>query len=124
MAYANTTELADYLGVDEADLSPDAPRLLERASDLIDYITRNKIDVSIVSQEDAARKATCAQYEWWAETGDELGIISQLNSMSIGEFSFSGGSSQTIQNRISTIAPRVEQYLFLEGLLYGGVDLA
>ena len=123
MAYANTTELADYLGVDETDLSPDAPRLLERASDLIDYITKNKIDVSIISQEDAARKATCAQYEWWAETGDELGVISQLNSMSIGEFSFSGGSSQTNQNRISTIAPRVEQYLFLEGLLYGGVDL-
>ena len=122
MVYATTTELAEYLGTDESSLPEDAPRLLERASELIDYITRNNVDVSIIKHEEAARKATCAQYEWWAEVGDELGLMSQISSMSIAEFSFSnGGSSQ--QSKLKTVATRAEQYLYLAGLLYRGVGL-
>ena len=121
MAYATTTELAEYLGTDESSLPEDVTRLLARASELIDYITRNRVDVSIIKHEEAARKATCAQYEWWAEVGDELGLMSQISSMSIAEFSFSGGSSQ--QSELKTVAKRAEQYLNLEGLLYRGVGL-
>ena len=121
MVYATTTELAEYLGTDESSLPEDATRLLARASELIDYITRNRVDVSIIKQEEAARKATCAQYEWWAEVGDELGLMSQISSMSIAEFSFSGGSSQ--QSKLKTIAKRTKQYLYLAGLLYRGVGL-
>jgi hypothetical protein len=121
MAYATTTELAEYLGTDESSLPEDVPRLLERASELINYITGNRVDVSITEHEEAARKATCAQYEWWAEVGDELGLMSQISSMSIAEFSFSGGSSQ--QSKLKTVAKRAEQYLYLAGLLYRGVEL-
>ena len=121
MAYATTAELAEYLGTDESSLPEDATRLLERASELIDYITGNNVDVSITEHEEAARKATCAQYEWWAEVGDELGLMSQISSMSIAEFSFSGGSSQ--QSKLKTVATRAEQYLYLAGLLYRGVGL-
>ena len=121
MAYATTAELAEYLGTDESSLPEDVPRLLERASELIDYITRNNVDVSIIKHEEAARKAACAQYEWWAEIGDELGLMSQISSMSIAEFSFSGGSSQ--QSELKKVAKRAEQYLNLEGLLYRGVGL-
>jgi hypothetical protein len=95
--------------------------LLERASELINYITGNRVDVSITEHEKAARKAACAQYEWWAEVGDELGLMSQISSMSIAEFSFSGGSSQ--QSELKTVAKRAEQYLYLAGLLYRGVEL-
>ena len=121
MAYATTAELAEYLGTDESSLPEDVPRLLERASELINYITGNRVDVSITEHEEAARKATCAQYEWWAEVGDELGLMSQISSMSIAEFSFSGGSSQ--QSKLKTVAKRAEQYLYLAGLLYRGVGL-
>ena len=121
MAYATTAELAEYLGTDESSLPEDVPRLLERASELINYITGNRVDVSITEHEEAARKATCAQYEWWAEVGDELGLMSQISSMSIAEFSFSGGSSQ--QSKLKTVAKRAEQYLYLAGLLYRGVEL-
>jgi len=121
MVYATTTELAEYLGIDVSSLPKDATRLLERASELIDYITGNNVDVSITEHEEAAR-ATCAQYEWWAEVGDELGLMSQISSMSIAEFSFSnGGSSQ--QSKLKTVATRAEQYLYLAGLLYRGVGL-
>jgi len=119
MSYATTTELADYLGVEESELPDDADRLLDRASEVIDYITLDRIDESITEQADAAKKATMAQYEWWAEIGDELGYLSQINSISIGEFSLEGGASQ---KSIKQIAPRAVQSLFLAGLLYRGVN--
>ena len=123
MAYATTTELATYLFVDESDLPDDADRLLQRASELMDYITLNRIDTDNTAQATAAEKAVCAQYEWWAESGDELGLAGKVNSISLGEFSYSAGNESTNKTRVSTVAPRAMQYLFLEGLLYKGVSM-
>lgn len=122
MAYATLAELADYLGVQENDLPSDAERILDRASEVVDYITLGRIDESDTEQADAAKKATMAQYEWWSQIGDELGILQQVNQMSIGEFSF-GGAGSNSQAQISQISPRAEHYLFLAGLLYRGVDV-
>jgi hypothetical protein len=122
MSYATTQNLADYLYIDVADLPDDAERLLERASELMDYVTLDRIDESITAQAEAAKKAVCAQYEWWAETGDELNVIQMVNSISLGEFSYSTGG-QDEQSKIATVAPRAMEYLFLEGLLYRGVNI-
>jgi len=123
MAYASTTELADYLGVNEADLPDDASRLLERASDFIDYITLNRIDDTDADQAEAARKAVCAQVEYWQELGgDELMLMSKINEISIGEFSMTGGVANK-SSEFSELASRARQYLFREGLLNTGVEL-
>ena len=119
MAYATETQLATYLGVSEADLPDDAERLLNRASELIDYVTLNKIDSTDSDHTAAAQTAVCAQVEQWIELGDE-GII-ELQGISIGSFQaqFGAGANRTIP----TLADRAAQALFLEGLLYRGVKI-
>ena len=116
MSYATETELAEYLGLDETDLPDDAERLLDRASEMIDYYTLNRID-----EEDAevAKKATMAQVEQWLEMGDE-GIV-KLQGLTIGPFQaqFGAGDNRTIPE----LASRARRFLFLEGLLYRGVDV-
>jgi hypothetical protein len=39
--------------------------------------------------------AVCAQTQWWAETGDELGTAGQWGSVKIGSVALSGPSSST-----------------------------
>ena len=120
MAYATTTELADYLSVDEQDLPEDVENKLEKIAVVIDYHTLNKIDEDDADQSEAAKQATFYQYDWWVETGDEEGLMSQFDSLSIGEFSISGGRDGM---DIPELAPRAKQVLFLEGLLYRGVSM-
>lgn len=122
MAYATKDELATYLDVDKTEIEGDVDRLLDRASDLIDYHTLNRIDTDDTDQEEAAKNAVCAQFEYWSEIGDELGIMQQIGQMSIGEFSFGGAESDS-QANITRLAPRAKQYLMLEGLLYKGVSM-
>jgi len=120
MTYATTTELAEYLNVDEQDLPEDADKKLDKIAVLLDYHTLNKIDEDDADQAEAAKQATFYQYDWWAETGDESGLMSQFDSLSIGEFSISGGRDGM---NILELAPRAKQVLFLEGLLYRGVSM-
>jgi len=119
MAYATTTELADYLGVDEAGLPDDADRLLDRASEMIDYYTLNKIDTNKESHEEAAKKATCAQIEQWIEMGDE-GIV-KLQGISIASFQAQFGAGEN--RMLPELASRAKQALFKAGLLNRGVSL-
>jgi len=122
MAYATKSELADYLGVDTGDLPSDdeVERLLDRASELIDHFTLNRIDTEDSDHEEAARKAVCAQYEYWAELGDELGIMAKINSISIGSFSVSGGSEGA---KFDQLADRAKQSLDKVGLRFSGVEM-
>ena len=119
MTYATTTELADYLGVDEADLPDDADNTLDKIAVLLDYKTLNRIDDSDADQAEAAKQATFYQYDWFAEVG-ESGLINNIDSLSIGEFSISkGGTNKSVPQ----LAPRAKQVLFLEGLLNRGVHI-
>jgi hypothetical protein len=116
MAYATTTELADYLGVQEADLPDDVERLLERASDLIDYYTLGRIEAG-----ETASDATVRQYEWWSQF-DEFNTQQFFSEISIGPFSASN-RGQNAGGGPPELAPRARQVLFLAGLLYTGVDI-
>ena len=116
MAYATLTELADYLGVQEADLPDDAERLLERASDLIDYYTLDRIEAG-----ETASKATCMQYEWWSQF-DEFNTQQFFSEISIGPFSTSN-RDQNAGGGPPELAPRARQLLMLNGYLYRGVDV-
>ncbi len=119
MAYANVSELEEYTGQDAPD---DAERLLERASELIDYYTLNNIDEDDSDHMEAAQKAVCAQVEYWEELGDEHGIMVMLRQISIGSFSATAGQ-QDGQSQIPELAPRAQQALFMKGLLSRGVSM-
>ena len=116
MAYATITELADYLGVQEADLPDDAERLLERASEMIDYYTLNRIEAG-----ETASKATCMQYEWWSQF-DEFNTQQFFSEIEIGPFSASN-RGQNPDGGPPELALRARQVLFLGGYLYAGVDI-
>ena len=122
MAYATEQDLADYLGVDIQDLPADAERLLERASEDIDYYTLERIDAENAEHLDAAKKAVCAQVEMWIEVGEETDIRGALASFSIGRWSatYASGSNGGGPPKL---APRARRYLLVAGLLYRGVAM-
>lgn len=80
---------------------------------MIDEITLGNVNQSIPSNVLAAKKATCAQVEFWMNMGEEIDIIGSLDGFSLGSFS--------VSKAIRTISPRAQRFLFLEGLLYRGV---
>lgn len=126
MAYATTTQLQAYLG--GASLPADAQRLLDRASDLVDYLTLGRIDTTVTEQANAAKNATCAQVEYWMTMGEQTDISSSsTTSISIGTFQMSdSGSSSNQSTQLGSkhaMAPRARRILFLAGLAYSGVRM-
>lgn len=121
MAYATEQDLAAYMGISEADLPDDAERLLERASDEIDYWTLGRATPS-----EATRLAVCAQVEWWLQLretlGTELAGLDNLRSISLGKWSMTFGDDSGTGGGMRGLAPRARQYLLRAGLLFRGVD--
>jgi hypothetical protein len=123
MAYATTTQLQAYLGT--ASLPADAQRLLNRASDLVDFVTLGRIETTDTEQVLAAQNATCAQVEYWIEMGEDKDINGEsYDSISIGTFQMvnSGSSSYSLGNKHG-LAPRAGRFLFLAGMAYRGVRM-
>ena len=123
MAYATESDLAQYLGVSEADLPADAARLLERASELIDHLTLGRIDSENTEHTEAARKAACAQVEFWLAVDEENDIPGPIQGIIIGRMQIQYGAGS---NRIAAVyvAPRARRYLLDAGLLYRGVSVS
>lgn len=116
MIYATTTELADYLGVSVGSLPSNAAKLLERASELMDFVTLNRIESTDTEDVANAKKATCAQVEFWFQVNHESDIIgNSFNGMSMGNLSLNG--------KFNTLAPRARRFLQLGGLYYRGVTM-
>lgn len=120
MAYATTTELADYLGMDEEELPDDADRLLDRASEMIDYYTLDRIDEDDADHEKAAEKSVSAQVEYWMSTDEDVDISEMPGNFSIGSFSM-GTASES--EKLPELSSRAKRYLMLAGLMHAGVDL-
>lgn len=127
MSHATLAQLAAYLGTDEEDLPSDASRLLERASDLIDRITRGRYDADTAGAYVVAQvvKATCAQVEFWISAGEgsdiEGGVTSyRAGSVSVTRAEGSAGSDSSLGSRV---APRSRDALFMAGLLNAAVNV-
>lgn len=114
MAYATVTDYTTYAG---AAPSVDITVLLERASELIDYITLNKASFLLETDPKYQNlvKAVCSQVEFW------------LNSDEDREFNESVKSFEAASNRVEYVngsgylAPRAKRLLFLAGLLNRGI---
>jgi len=114
MAYATAIELATYLSVELVDLPEDAARLLERASEYMDEVTLEQIDTDNTNHVDAAKKATCAQVEFWLQVGEEHDIVGVTGEIS------AGSTKHTLPDRLSK---RARQYLRVAGLTYRKVGM-
>jgi hypothetical protein len=126
MAYATTTQLQAYLGT--ASLPADAQRLLNRASDLVDFVTLGRIETTDTEQMLAARNATCAQVEYWITMGEDTDISgASYESISIGTFQMTTSSSESSKTKSlgskHGLAPRAGRILFLAGMTYRGVRM-
>ena len=115
-SYASTADLASYLYVDESTLSSDVSRLLERASELVDYYTLGRIDTDNTNHISAAKKATCAQVEYWMNQGEDEDVKRAISGYTTGktQVQFADNGSH------SRLAPRARQVLLAAGLLYCG----
>lgn len=109
MAYATRDDYAAFVGKDPQELPTDIDRLLQRASELIDYVTLGRIDTSNNDCLANARDAVCAQVEYWESAGEDIDIQSSPEQVIIGSFEMIG--------RMPTLAPRARRILLLAGLL-------
>lgn len=128
MSYATLGQLAEYLEKAEGTLPPDAPRLLKRASELVQDHTvtafyrtdvdGNPSDARTIS---AFQNATCAQVEYWLEGDEEDDIAGPLQGMSAGSQQQQYGAGE---NRATPmyLAPRAARFLRLGGLLDSAVQ--
>lgn len=123
-AYAQLTDLADWLDTTVGALPTDAERLLLRASETIQHYTLNRIDTDVVAHVAAAKSATCAQVEYWIESGEDTDTGRTLKGYSVGRYSaqFADGGGQG--GNVSRLAPRARQILLQAGLLYCGASVS
>lgn len=135
MAYADYTFYTTvYLG--NVIPSADFNRLAQRSSDIIDIFTGNKIDNTVISDEETytkIKKANCALAEQIYYKEQNKNIIGGYNSSAIssikaGEETItfgvnkSGNSSYEIQkDEYKTALSTISLYLFDTGLLYMGI---
>lgn len=114
--HATTDDLTAWLPED-VTVPSDAARLLERASLVVDDAVTAPylVDTERVPTEtriaDALRDATCAQVEWWIETGDVLGL-DDFHSVSIGSVTLARSESKSRRR----LAPDAQLILANAGL--------
>lgn len=131
MAYATKS---DYTAFTTTAISDnDFTLISERASDIIDVITFNKvadkgIDFYPSSVQNKIKKATCSLCESIQISGGITSLAQSsdnLSNVSIGSFSYGKVPDSDTKNVYGvTIPPLVYMYLSNTGLLYcGGVDV-
>ena len=114
MPYATLDDLAAYLGVEVANLEPESERLLLRASEIIEYHTLGKSDNVGYLGSTELINGTCAQVEYWMNTGEALDIMGNPSSFSAGSFSMS--------TKLPELAPRTRRIIRTTGMLNRSVS--
>lgn len=112
--YATEDELADYLGIDDNELTDREVTLLDKASRFIDTKTRNPNGVDS-EDESVAKQAVMEQVEWWLQTGDELEQLQFMEDFDFGDFSADNAE-------LPNMSPKTKRTLVLNGLLNKSVD--
>lgn len=125
MAYLTYEE---YLGMGFAEMEEDEfDRLLKRASDVIDGVTRsfyrfNDMEKDVSWRREQFKKAVAAQIEYFHEMGaTNTHGLNEPTSVTIGRTTINtrNNAQKDVQNGL--ICPEVFLYLKDTGLLYAGV---
>lgn len=115
--YATKAELASFTGKSVDVLPANTDALLQKASDLITNCILVEIDMETHSE--ALRLATCAQAEYWMESGDQDENAGQIQSYTAGSVSVTYKDTGVKR----PICTRARGYLNKQGLLYRGIRL-
>lgn len=134
MPYIDATYYTDtYMG-EPASSTEELNKYIARASDLIDQVTSYRIpcvgfDNLSSFLQDLIKKATAAQVEYYvlnggsAELDAGFGASGDYNSVTVGAFSYSKGSSAGSTNRdIDRVSPATLDYLRYTGFIYQGIS--
>lgn len=120
IAYATEEELDGFLAAGVT--VTDGPRLLARATELLDGIVRTPYRLTDDGLPDdtvyaeALRDAVCAQVEFWLEVGEE----NDIDGLAGTDVSVSGYSGR----RPPRVAPRAARILGGAGLISPSIDTA
>ena len=104
----------------------DFPSLLSRAEEIVEEMTMHKLTplTFSVMPEDVQEKiknAVCAQIEYLdANGGSDMDTGREIQSASLGKFSYSAGGGAAGEAYQSLYAPRAQRLLAPTGLLYRG----
>lgn len=134
MPYIDQTYYSDvYYGKMPKDPS-DMPRLISRASDVIDNLTGGKAEkvMNLVDPVGAyseiqsnVKRAVCAQVEHYVINGgyDKMQKTTPVN-VRLGSFNYSENKNQRVDEELTKAYPdSVIQFLSQTGLLYNGVEI-
>jgi hypothetical protein len=117
--YALAADVVAWVGAGQTlPVTAEITRLIRDACIVIDEaligfvypsdVNLNPTDAATIQ---AFNDATCAQVEWWVETGDEFGDGTNIASYSIE------GASVTFRKAPPRLAPRAEEVLRVAGIL-------
>lgn len=107
----------------------DFPSLLDRAEELVEEMTMYRLTsvTFLAMPEDVqlrVKKAVCAQIEYLdANGGSDMDNGTDVQSVSLGKFSYSAGGNAAGETSQSLYAPRAQRLLAPTGLLYRGGGL-
>lgn len=113
VAYASEGDLASFLP--EGTVATDAPRLLARASELLDGTVLAAFDIgddqlpTDTAVAEAMRDACCAQVEFWLEVGEE----NDIDGLAGTQVALTGYAGK----RPPRVAPRAFDILQTAGLM-------
>ena len=120
MAYIDS---AYYMNVWGGVPTDDFTVLAERASDIIDMLTRFKardFDTLTEFQQEMIQKATCCQVDFFAEYGINSAVYGG-ESWTVGKVSVGQKKGIASEYIAKGIAPNAVDYLEQSGLMYRGV---
>ena|SRR5690625_3101955 len=129
MPYLTYEEYND-LGFSEIE-STEFNRLLKRASDVLDSVTRyfyrhNDIESDVPFRKEQFKKAVAAQIEYFHDMGaTNTHSLNEPGTVTIGRTTMSQGSRNSTQNeqKESIVSDDVYMYLQGTGLLYKGLGV-
>jgi hypothetical protein len=110
--FVTKEEYAAWVGVGVAELPHDMARLIQRASELLWYLSFGFIplQVSTASYDTRVKEATCAQLEYWLEeVGEGVDKVGASGSGSLGSFQWTKAPRM--------LAPRAARILRFGGYL-------
>ncbi len=118
-----TTRYAEETDWDERGSSytkpTDIERLLDRASELIDFVTRGRAETlyttGTAKQKKALTDATVDQVEFWQEVGEEHDVLGLKGTLIAGRVQ--------VQHRPGQLGQRTQRQLLYGGILYSGVGI-
>ncbi|HEO2443792.1 TPA: hypothetical protein VAP34_001993 [Streptococcus agalactiae] len=119
-----------YIGAAAPD-SSELEKYINRATDIIDQVTNYKLYGQKLEKfppliQDLIMKATAAQVEFYVMKGGDAAINAgsdEMDSVSVGSFSYSKGGNGSEGNQAARVSPSVLSYLAHTGLLYRGVSV-